>query len=41
MNATGWLLLVASWGVILALFVFSLSRTLREKEEEPPASGTD
>ena len=34
MQASGLILMVLSWGVILVLFLYSLIRTLTEKEEE-------
>jgi hypothetical protein len=39
MNVGGWVLMLLSWAAILALFVFSLTRTLREKDEEPESEG--
>lgn len=41
MNVGGWVLMLLSWGAILTLFVFSLTRTLREKDDEPPPSASD
>jgi len=41
MNVGGWVLMLLSWAAILALFVFSLTRTLREKDDEPPPSASD
>jgi len=34
MRIEGWIFLGISWGVILGLFVFSLIRTLREKDSQ-------
>lgn len=34
MTLGGWIFLGASWLLILGLFVFSLVRTLREKDED-------
>jgi hypothetical protein len=33
MRIEGWIFMLASWAVILGLTVFSLIRTLREKDE--------
>jgi hypothetical protein len=41
MNVGGWALMLLSWAAILALFVYSLARTLREKEEEPEPPASD
>jgi hypothetical protein len=40
MTAGGWAFLAASWAIILALFFYSLVRTLRAKDPngDPPAA---
>ncbi len=34
MRPSGWLFMAISWFVILVLFLFSMVRTLREKDKE-------
>jgi hypothetical protein len=34
MNAAGWIFMLASWGVILGLFGYSMTRTLTSKRSE-------
>jgi hypothetical protein len=34
MTTGGWIFLAASWGLILGLFIFSLVRTLRAKDDK-------
>lgn len=34
MRPEGWLFMIISWSVILALFIFSMERTLREKDNQ-------
>jgi hypothetical protein len=36
MEPGGWAFLLLSWGLIGGLTVYSLVRTLREKDESPP-----
>jgi Na+/melibiose symporter-like transporter len=34
MRPEGWLFMIISWSVILALFLFSMVRTLKEKDSK-------
>jgi len=34
---SGWIFFALSWGTILLLFVYSLARTLKRREEKPAA----
>jgi predicted secreted protein len=34
MRPEGWLFMIISWSVIFALFIFSMERTLREKDNQ-------
>jgi hypothetical protein len=36
---SGWIFFALSWGMILVLFVFSLARTLKRREEDASADG--
>jgi hypothetical protein len=31
MTVGGWIFLIAAWGIILAAFVYSMARTLRQR----------
>ena len=33
MNLAGWIFMIVSWAVIIGLFVFCMSRTLRPSEK--------
>jgi len=37
MTSSGWILLVLSWGLIIALNIFCLVKVLGQKDEEPEA----
>lgn len=39
MRPEGWLFMVIGWSVILALFLFSMSRTLRTKDNRREDNG--
>jgi ABC-type nickel/cobalt efflux system permease component RcnA len=41
MTLGGWIFMLASWGLILGLCVFSLVRTLRAKDNQKHDSGEE